>query len=45
MPLILALGRQRQIFESSLVYRACSRTAKAIYRETLSQETKKFGLL
>jgi hypothetical protein len=36
-------GRGRKIseFEASLVYRVSSRTARAIYRETLSQKTKK----
>jgi hypothetical protein len=36
-------GRGRQIseFEASLVYRVSSRTAKAIYRETLSRKTNK----
>ena len=42
MPLILPLGRQRQgrqisEFKASLVYKASSRTARAI-RETLSQK-------
>jgi hypothetical protein len=36
-------GRDRQIseFEASLVYRVSSRTAKELYRETLSRKTKK----
>jgi hypothetical protein len=40
MPLIPALGRQRQAdlskFEASPIYRANSRTAKAIQRNTVS---------
>jgi hypothetical protein len=35
-------GRGRRIseFEASLVYRVSSRTARTIYRETLSRKTK-----
>ena len=44
MPLIPALGRQRQVnlceFEDSLVYRVNSRTARTLHRENLSQKTK-----
>jgi hypothetical protein len=40
MPLISALGRQRQVdlseFKASLVYRGSFRTAMDTYRETLS---------
>ena len=34
-PLIPALGRQRQVDLSSTVYRASSRTARAIQRNTI----------
>jgi hypothetical protein len=43
MPLISALGRQKQAdyeFESSLIYRASSRTARA-HKETLSSTPPK----
>jgi hypothetical protein len=44
MPLILALGRQRQAgiseFKASLVYRVSSRTARAIQRNPVSKNQK-----
>jgi hypothetical protein len=41
MPLIPALGRQRQVdfWEASLVYRVSSRTARAIQRNPVSKKT------
>jgi hypothetical protein len=44
MPLISALGRQRHAiseFETSLVYRVNSRTARAIQRNPVSKKKKK----
>ena len=45
MPLILALGRQRQVdlceFKASLVYRVSSRTAGATGRPCLEKTKKK----
>jgi hypothetical protein len=44
MPLIPALGRQRQViseFEASLVYRMSSRTARATQRNPISDKTNK----
>jgi hypothetical protein len=42
MPLIPALGRQRQVdFEASLVYRVSSRTARAIQRNPVLKNQKK----
>jgi hypothetical protein len=44
MPLIPALGRQRQTdfeFETSLVYRVSSRTARDIQRNPVSKKQKK----
>jgi hypothetical protein len=45
MPLVLTLGRQRQVhfceFEASLVYKESSRTAIAIHRETLFKTQNK----
>jgi hypothetical protein len=42
MPLIPALGRQRQVdFEASLVYRVSSRTARATQRIPVSKNKKK----
>ena len=45
MPLIPALGRQRQViseFEASLVYRVSSRTARATQRNpVLNKQTSK----
>ena len=45
--LILPLGRQKQAdlceFKTSLVYRVCSRTAKATQRNTVSKKKKKKG--
>jgi hypothetical protein len=41
MPLILALGRQRQAmseFEASLVYKVSSRTARATQRNPVSKK-------
>jgi hypothetical protein len=44
MSLIPALGRQRQVnlceFKVSLVYRACSRTGRAIQRNPVSQKQR-----
>ena len=44
-PLIPALGKQRQVdlceFEASLVYRASSRTARAIQRNPVSKKQNK----
>ena len=43
MPLSLALGRLRQVelceFETSLIYKANSRTVRAVTQKTLSQKT------
>ena len=48
-PLILALGRQRQVdlceFKASLVYRASSRTAEATGRPCLEKTEKKKKLI
>ena len=42
MPLIPALGRQRQVdFEASFVYKVSSRTARAIQRNSVSKKKKK----
>jgi hypothetical protein len=46
MPLIPALGRQRQVdseFEASLVYRVSSRTASVIQRNPVLKKKKKEG--
>ena len=44
MPLIPALGRQRQVdlseLEASLVYKASSRTARATHRNRVSENRK-----
>jgi hypothetical protein len=41
VPLILALGRQRQAeFETDLVYRVSSRTARAIQRNPVSKRER-----
>jgi hypothetical protein len=40
MPLIPALGRQRQEFEASLVYRVSIRTARAKQRNPISKKKK-----
>ena len=42
-PLIPALKRQSQTeFKASVLFIACSRPAKAVYSETLSQKKKKY---
>jgi hypothetical protein len=41
MPLIPALGRQISEFETNLVYRVSSRTARATQRSPVSKKTNK----
>ena len=44
LPLILALGRQRQAeFKASLVYRAISRTARAVTQKNTVSKKKQGG--
>ena len=49
MPLIPALGRQRQVdiceFEASLVYKVSPRTARALQRNTVLNTKKKKKLI